>query len=295
MSDVTSDVIDIIAKKKRVDKPNVELSDRLEDLGLELLDAVEMIFDLEEKFDITIPYNANTNNPRTEFDTVGDVVKCDREIWSIRSRERREPRRRHRARAPSRRSATTPPPIGTISSSGVSGLGPITLSPMPEELTQKVAGEVKDFDPLKHFEERQISTLDRVSQFAVVAAREAIAQSGLVFDMPLSVRTACIIGTGVGGQTTHDDSFRRSIARKDARVSAHHPETDGECAGEPDLHAMRLARPGLRGGERLRLGDACDRASPSTWCARARSIAPSPAAPRPASRSERCAAGKRCG
>jgi acyl carrier protein len=76
MSDVASDVITIIAKKKRVDKPIVELSDRLEDLGLESLDAVEMIFDLEEKFDIQIPYNANTNNPRTEFDTVGDVVSA---------------------------------------------------------------------------------------------------------------------------------------------------------------------------------------------------------------------------
>jgi acyl carrier protein len=76
MSEVASDVIAIIVKKKRVDKPNVELSDRLEDLGLESLDAVEMIFDLEEKFDIQIPYNANTNNPRTEFDTVADVVSA---------------------------------------------------------------------------------------------------------------------------------------------------------------------------------------------------------------------------
>ncbi len=76
MTDVAKDVIDIIAKKKRVDKPTVEATDRLEDLGLESLDAVEMIFDLEEKFDISIPYNANTNNPRTEFDTVGDVVKA---------------------------------------------------------------------------------------------------------------------------------------------------------------------------------------------------------------------------
>jgi acyl carrier protein len=76
MSDVASDVIAIIAKKKRVDKPNVELSDRLEDLGLASLDSVEMIFDLEEKFDIEIPYNANVNNPRTEFDTVGEVVKA---------------------------------------------------------------------------------------------------------------------------------------------------------------------------------------------------------------------------
>jgi nodulation protein E len=101
---------------------------------------------------------------------------------------------------------------------GVSGLGPITLCAELENLTQKVAGEVKGFDPLGHFEERQISTLDRVSQFGVVAAREAIAQSGLAFDMALSVRTAAIIGTGVGGQTTHDDSFRRIYRENRTRV-----------------------------------------------------------------------------
>jgi acyl carrier protein len=74
MIDVATDVIEIISKKVRVDRPKVELSDRLEDLGIESIDAVEMIFDLEEKFDIQIPYNAN--NPRTEFDTVGDVVRA---------------------------------------------------------------------------------------------------------------------------------------------------------------------------------------------------------------------------
>ncbi len=101
---------------------------------------------------------------------------------------------------------------------GVSGLGPITLTPANDELTQKVAAEVKNFDPLQHFPERQLSTLDRVSQFAIVAAREAIAQAGLIFDMPLSARTATIIGTGVGGQTTHDDSFRRVYVEKKMRV-----------------------------------------------------------------------------
>ena len=75
MSDVASGVIAIITKKKRVEKPTVELTDT-EDLGMESLDAVEMIFDIEEKFDIEIPYNANTNSPRTEFETVGDVVKA---------------------------------------------------------------------------------------------------------------------------------------------------------------------------------------------------------------------------
>jgi nodulation protein E len=101
---------------------------------------------------------------------------------------------------------------------GNSGLGPITLTSTPEELTQKVAAEVKGFDPLKHFAERQLSTLDRVSQFAVVAAREAIAQSGLAFDMALSARTATIVGTGVGGQSTLDESFRRVYLDKRTRV-----------------------------------------------------------------------------
>jgi nodulation protein E len=101
---------------------------------------------------------------------------------------------------------------------GKSGLGPITLPPAAEELTQKVAAEVKDFEPLKHFAERQLSTLDRVSQFAVVAAREAIAQSGLAFDLALSLRTATIVGTGVGGQTTLDESFRRVYLEKRTRV-----------------------------------------------------------------------------
>ena len=83
MTDVTNDVVDIIAKKKRVDKPTVELSDRLEDLGLESIDAVEMIFDLEEKFDIQIP--ANANNLRTEFDTVGQVVKAVQQLVDAQS------------------------------------------------------------------------------------------------------------------------------------------------------------------------------------------------------------------
>ena len=78
MTDVTNDVIAIIAKKKRVEKPTVEAADRLEALGLESLDAVEMIFDLEEKFDIQISYNSN--DPAPEFETVGDVVEAVQKV-----------------------------------------------------------------------------------------------------------------------------------------------------------------------------------------------------------------------
>jgi len=101
---------------------------------------------------------------------------------------------------------------------GTSGLGPITNAPGREELNQKIAGEVKDYDPLTYFEDRELSTLDRFSQFALVAAREAIAQSGLIFDRPLSLRTATIVGTGVGGQNTLDDAFRRLYLEKKQRL-----------------------------------------------------------------------------
>jgi nodulation protein E len=104
--------------------------------------------------------------------------------------------------------------------SGTCGIGPITVLP-PEQfnlLSQKNAAEVKGFDPLAHFGERQISSLDRVSQFAVVAAREAIAQSGLNFEDGLSERTATIIGTGAGGQNTVDDSYRRVYRDNQNRV-----------------------------------------------------------------------------
>ena len=53
-----------------------------------------------------------------------------------------------------------------------------TLAPV-EDLVQKVVAEVKGFDPSAHFDERQLVFLDRVAQLAVVAAREAIAQSGI--------------------------------------------------------------------------------------------------------------------
>jgi nodulation protein E len=91
---------------------------------------------------------------------------------------------------------------------GVSGVADATIVPT-DQLAQKIVAEVKNFDPRAHFDDRQVTMLDRVSQFAVVAAREAIAQSGLSFDEALSERTATIIGTGVGGQNTQDDNYKR--------------------------------------------------------------------------------------
>lgn len=104
---------------------------------------------------------------------------------------------------------------------GRSGIGPITIIPT-ERLTVKIAGQIGDFNPLAHFEQKQLGMLDRVSQLAVVAARQAVQQSGLSFRAELGEHTATILGTGVGGINTLDDSFLRLYGEKASRV---HPFT----------------------------------------------------------------------
>lgn len=60
---------------------------------------------------------------------------------------------------------------------------------------------------------RDLARADRVSQLAVLAAAEAVENSGLEINDELSPRAACIIGTGIGGQGTFDKSYE-NILRK---------------------------------------------------------------------------------
>jgi nodulation protein E len=69
------------------------------------------------------------------------------------------------------------------------------------------AAEVRDFAPSQHFDEKEISLLDRFAQFGVVAAREAVAQAGIAWTQPLRESTAIVTGSCTGGQTTEDEGF----------------------------------------------------------------------------------------
>ena len=101
------------------------------------------------------------------------------------------------------------PSLWTALVEGRSGIGPIVGVEGPS-LRQPIAGQIRGFEPEAHFDEKRLPLLDRISQLSVVAAREAVAQSG--FDPARegsSARTATIVGTGVGGDTTHDQQMRR--------------------------------------------------------------------------------------
>ena len=74
MADVQSEVLKIIAAKASTDPAELDLGAKLTDLNIASLDVVEIVFALEEKFDIEIPFNAN--KAQSEFETVGDVVRA---------------------------------------------------------------------------------------------------------------------------------------------------------------------------------------------------------------------------
>jgi acyl carrier protein len=72
MSQLTDEILDIVAQKAMVDRSKLSLSARLADLQISSLDVVEIVFALEDKFSIQIPFNANSTS--VEFETVGEVV-----------------------------------------------------------------------------------------------------------------------------------------------------------------------------------------------------------------------------
>ena len=71
----------------------------------------------------------------------------------------------------------------------------------------KIAAQVPPFEPSAHIEAGLLPFCDPFTQFAVIAADEAMAQAGLGRDDVAGPRTAVIIGTGIGGMTPSTGVF----------------------------------------------------------------------------------------
>lgn len=94
---------------------------------------------------------------------------------------------------------------------GRSGIGDVTVVDA-KQLHARVVAEVKDYDPDAHFEERDLEWLDRFAQFGLIAARQAVADSGIDFEKDgLGADTATIVASGIGGYTTVDQAYMRLI------------------------------------------------------------------------------------
>jgi len=90
---------------------------------------------------------------------------------------------------------------------GRCGIGQLVM-PDVERLSVQIGAQVQGFEPEKLFNRQQLSLFDRFTQFTLIAAREAIAQSGLSFSGELAARSGVILGNSGGGMTTLDENYR---------------------------------------------------------------------------------------
>ena len=90
---------------------------------------------------------------------------------------------------------------------GVCGIGPLDFKDV-DRLSIQIGGQVNDFEPEKVFNRQQLSLYDRFTQFTLLAAKEALSQSGLVFAGELAAKSGVVFGTAGGGVSTWDDNYR---------------------------------------------------------------------------------------
>jgi 3-oxoacyl-[acyl-carrier-protein] synthase II len=81
------------------------------------------------------------------------------------------------------------------------------------------AGVVKEFDAEAEVGRREVRRMDRYTQFAVAAAKQAIDDAGLVIDAANEERVGVYIGSGIGGIQTILDNYRTLLSRGPGRVS----------------------------------------------------------------------------
>ena len=72
---IESDIFDIVATQAKVDRATLKRDTRLSELDLQSIDIIELIFAIEDKFDISVPYSpSDLNSAGISFETIGNVI-----------------------------------------------------------------------------------------------------------------------------------------------------------------------------------------------------------------------------
>ena len=83
----------------------------------------------------------------------------------------------------------------------------------------KLAGEIKEYDPLEYFEQKQAKRFDKSSQFAVIAAREAVKNSGITEENTNYERVGVFVSSGIAGLKTIQEQCETNYVKGNNRVS----------------------------------------------------------------------------
>ena len=83
----------------------------------------------------------------------------------------------------------------------------------------KMAAELKGYDPLEHFDSKQAKRIEKPSQLAIIAAREAVKDSGITEKNTDFKRVGVFIGTGIGGIKVVQEQSEINFSKGNNRVS----------------------------------------------------------------------------
>ncbi len=100
---------------------------------------------------------------------------------------------------------------------GRCAIGPLQFRDV-DRLSIRIGAQVQGFDADARFSRQEVLLYDRATQFTLVAAQQAIAQSGLMFDGDLALSAGVVLGTAAGGVGTWDDSYHNVYAAGKNRV-----------------------------------------------------------------------------
>lgn len=101
---------------------------------------------------------------------------------------------------------------------GVSGVDYITQFDT-SEFPVKIAAEVKNFDPEQYIDKKEARRLDRFTQFAIAATKNAIEDSELIIDDTNAERVGVYVGSGIGGLKTIEEQHSVLLEKGPKRVS----------------------------------------------------------------------------
>ncbi|MCI2393193.1 beta-ketoacyl-[acyl-carrier-protein] synthase family protein [Aliiroseovarius sediminis] len=100
---------------------------------------------------------------------------------------------------------------------GRCGIGDLEFQDV-DRLSIRIGAQIKGYEAEANFNRQQIALYDRFTQFTLLAAREAIGQSGLGFSGELATRSGVVLGTSGGGMNTLDENYRTVYADGKNRV-----------------------------------------------------------------------------
>ena len=79
MDDIEAKIFDIVAKERRLDRSTLSRDTKLEDIEIESVDLVEIIFAIEDEFDVDVPQEEDA----FKLETMGDIVEKLKAIWGV--------------------------------------------------------------------------------------------------------------------------------------------------------------------------------------------------------------------